>query len=844
MDLKVGQMVRAPFGGRELLGYVMRLGPLPAGGAGRKLKAVSEPAAPEPLFGEDFVRLAEFVSNYYLYPLGLCVKEILPGGLGPKLRSWAAPTPVGLLASESEVGSAAPALRILLAKGDERQPLSAFAGCRPALTKLVKSGLAELSYELDGRGGGFSFEWWLAPLPEGAAKFNGRLGPKERELWEMLKDAPPTPLSHFRHFLANPLAQARSLAAKGLAYMERRELFRDDPNRALQFAAKEIKALTPDQSRALEAICGAIDRRTSQGFLLFGVTGSGKTEVYLRAARRTLENGRGVLWLAPEIALTMGLEGRLRERFPGLTLSVLHSGLTPGQRHDHWIALRRGVSRVALGARSAVFAPMADVGLVVVDEEHDWAYKQDDGLRYNGRDLAAWRARDAGAALLLGSATPSLESYQRVKEGRLTLLRLETRPGGAVLPEVRLIDRREEARGGRGALSPPVREALEDAFGRGEQALMFINRRGLANLPLCLSCGEALKCPHCSLNLTLHSVESWEEEEREEEEERKEARNAEPCSERDGERTDASADGPAQDGEGAGRAGEKTDDKTAAPLRAGQELVCHGCGYRARPPEVCPKCRSRLVRYMGVGTESLLRQVEKDFGKKGLRLDADSARVKGGLKEVLEGFARREADFLVGTQMAAKGHDFPMLTMVGVVEADLGLNVADFRAAERTFQLLSQVSGRAGRADRPGLVCIQTRNPGHYALTSARDHDYETFFESEIAVRKELGYPPFARMALVRLAGPDERAVIELADAAAEMARRLIGDVPPDELELFGPAPAPLTKLRERYRHQMMVRSKTVLKRGRLLVAWLPELRRSLPKEIALTVDVDPYNLL
>jgi primosomal protein N' (replication factor Y) len=804
--LEVGHLVRVPFGGRELLGYVMRLGRLKSEESPRRLKVVSEVASSEPLFGPEFVRMAEFVACYYHYPLGMCVKEILPGGLGPKLRSWASLAVNAAIAAAGSVrkdDSVSEALRILIARAPERTPLSAFAKCRQGLTKLVREGLAALTYDFDERGSGFSFEWWLAPQPEGETMFKGRLGPKEKRLWEMLKEAPATPLSHFRHFLTTPLIQARTLAAKGLVSMERRELFRDDPERALRVETRNVESLTSEQSGAVEAVHAALDRREAKGFLLFGVTGSGKTEVYLRAASRALENGRGVMWLAPEIALTMGLEGRLRERFPDLAISVLHSGLTPGQRHDHWIALRRGTSRLALGARSAVFAPVADLGLVVVDEEHDWAYKQDDGLRYNGRDMAAWRARDAGATLILGSATPSLESFQGVKDGRLTLLRLESRPGGAVLPSVELVDRRGEDRGGRSALSPSIREALEVAFSQGEQALMFINRRGFSNLPLCLACGEALKCPHCSLNLTLH---------------------------------------------GAGRHEEDDDDggpePAAAPLEPERELVCHGCGYRARPPAFCPKCGSKLVRYLGVGTQSLLKQVESEFGKKGLRLDADSAKRKGGLKSVLEGFSRREADFLVGTQMAAKGHDFPFLTMVGVVEADLGLNVADFRAAERTFQLLSQVSGRAGRADRPGKVVIQTRNPNHYALTSARNHDYEAFFEAEIAVRRELGYPPFSRMALVRLAGLDEGEVIGLVEAAAAEARRLIGRKPPEEIEILGPAPAPLTKLRERYRHQIMIRSRTVLERSRLIAAWLPELRRALPKEVSLTVDVDPYNLM
>jgi primosomal protein N' (replication factor Y) len=273
-------------------------------------------------------------------------------------------------------------------------------------------------------------------------------------------------------------------------------------------------------------------------------------------------------------------------------------------------------------------------------------------------------------------------------------------------------------------------------------------------------------------------------------------------------------------------------------------LLCHSCGYRAHPPSLCPNCQSKLVRYLGVGTECLLREVEKSYGKKGLRLDTDSATLKGGLQVVLDGFARGDADFLVGTQMAAKGHDFSNLTLVGVIDADLGLNVADFRAAERTYQLLSQVSGRAGRRERPGQVYIQTRNPDHYSMICARDHDYESFFSNEIAIREEFGYPPFARMALIRIIGPTEESVAQEAEWAAEKGREIIGPVDPDALEIYGPAPCPQTKLREKYRYQMMLRSVTAQDRHRILRAWLPELRKHLPKDLTLSVDVDPYSLL
>ncbi|MDR1309657.1 MAG: primosomal protein N' [Deltaproteobacteria bacterium] len=801
VEVLVGQMVRVPFRGGELLGYVMRPGDAGQARERFRLKTISEVVVEEPLFGPELAALVEFVSGYYLYPPGLCVKEILPGGLAPRLKVSYGLTGDGLRLAAAGGQPGQESLDLLL--GAHPDPLSsqALSALRQEISRHVRGGLVEAVYGLDGRSGGFSYEWFLSAVPEAAGQAPPRLGARESELLELARGAPPTPLTHYRQIMTrDPLPQARSLARKGLLAMERRERFRDDPGRALSFPPPRIEELTPDQAVAVGAICGALEAGSGGGFLLFGVTGSGKTEVYLRAAETAIAQGRGVLWLAPEIALTMGLEGRLRERFPGLAFSVLHSALTSGQRHDHWVALRRGRSQLALGARSAVFAPIADLGLIIVDEEHDWAYKQDEGLRYNGRDLAAWRARESGSVLVLGSATPSLESYQRARQGHLGLLRLQGRPGRSVLPEVRIVDLRGEAKAHQ-PISGQVRVSLKETFGRGEQALMFINRRGLASLPMCLSCGTVLKCPHCSLALTLHS----------------------------------DIDRPGgEDGAGPG----------AARLDPDNLLVCHGCGYRARPPRKCAQCGSPLVRYLGAGTESLMAEIEKSFGKRGLRLDTDSSRRRGGLKDILESFARGGADFLVGTQMAAKGHDFSNLTLVGVVEADLGLNVPDFRAAERTFQLLSQVSGRAGRRERPGTVFIQTRNPGHYAMTSARDHDYEAFFESEIAIRRELGYPPFARMALVRLSGREGERVEGLAQWAADLAREHIAARPQSELELFGPAPCPMARLREKFRHQMMLRAAKAEDRHALLRAWLPEVRRRLPAGIAMTVDVDPYNLL
>ena len=797
--VETGQAVLVPLRSGTVVGYVMAVrpasDPLPP-----RLKPIIEIVSAEPLFGPGLSRLISFISRYYFYPPGLCAREILPGGLSPALDKILILDESAETASTPMIGAEAE----LLSRLRERRPQGLSLkdlqaeGFASAAKKLMAAGLAAASYRLASKGARPSCEWWLGPASQLPAD-PPRLGPKERELWELVRGGPPKPLAYYSSYIKDPLAKARGLAAKGLAELRQVEVFRDDPDRAIFSDKGPIPNPTAQQRAALAVLSEALDKPGHQGFLLFGVTGSGKTEVYLRTAEKALEQGREVLWLAPEIGLTMGLEGLLKNRFGESRVAVLHSGLTAGQRHDQWLRIRRGLAPVVLGARSAVFAPLENLGLVVVDEEHDWAYKQDDGLRYNGRDLARWRAAESEAVLVLGSATPSFESYQAALDGRLTLLKMSERPGVAVLPEIELVDQGAEPSRHRQAMSPVLRRRLGDTFARGEQALLFINRRGMANLPMCLKCGEMLKCPHCSRTLTLHGPE----------------------------------------GAGSGQMFE-----THAEINDRQVLICHACGYRAIPPETCPSCLSPLFRYFGVGTEKLLDLAEKNFDQaKGVRLDTDSVRRRGGFKKILESFAKGEFNLLVGTQMAAKGHDFPNLTLVGVVDADLGLNLPDFRAAERTFQLLSQVSGRAGRAEAPGTVLIQTMTPGHPVLRAVADHDYEAFFSSEINTRAELGYPPFGRLAMVRLSGPHEETLVRLAEEAGRSGRELLADFETG-LDLLGPVPSPVAKIKDRYRYQLLVQSTTVALRHRFLERWLPGLRSGLPREVRLVVDVDPYHLM
>jgi primosomal protein N' (replication factor Y) len=537
--------------------------------------------------------------------------------------------------------------------------------------------------------------------------------------------------------------------------------------------------LTAAQAAAADAVAAAVRSGEHASFLLHGITGSGKTEVFLTAADATLAAGRDVLVLVPEIALTHQVVARVRERFGG-AVAVLHSGLGPKERWTEWRRIAAREARVVVGARSAVFAPLGRLGLVVVDEEHDTAYKQEEGIRYQARDLAVVRARLAKAAVVLASATPSAESYQAAHDGRHRLLELATRPTAQPLPTVDVVDLRGRpvARDG-SLLSDELRAAFDETIARGEQALVFLNRRGFATYLQCPACGATADCPRCSVTLTWH--------------------------------------------------------------RARGTLACHHCQYHRRPPTRCEGCQGPPPEAFGIGTERIEAALRAAYPYLTVdRLDRDVAQRAGAQRRILKDWHAGDIDVLVGTQMVSKGHDVPGVTLVAVLLADHSLNVPDFRASERTLQLLVQVAGRAGRGDRPGRVLIQTLRPNHPSLAAAVTHDYRTFMAGELARRQALGYPPFARLVLVRLDGKVdadvERAATSLGERLRGHARQLgLGDD-----AVLGPAPPPIERVRGRYRWQLLLRHADV--RGlralaRAARAADAEMRK---RHVRLIVDVDP----
>jgi primosomal protein N' (replication factor Y) len=535
--------------------------------------------------------------------------------------------------------------------------------------------------------------------------------------------------------------------------------------------------------------------------LLFGVTGSGKTEVYLRAIAACLARGRGALVMVPEIALTPQLVARFRARF-GDDLAVLHSGLTDADRHAMWTSLRAGRVRVAIGARSALFAPVPDLGLILVDEEHDGSFKQEEGVRYHARDMALLRAHRAGAACVLGSATPSIESVALVRRGKLADLRLPDRAHReATLPEVTLIDLRTKGPGpsGNKLISLPLHRAIEKTLAAKEQVILFLNRRGFAPSVVCDECGTVETCLACSVALTYHRGRRH-------------------------------------------RAGGGDEAVPEDEVPRGGRLRCHYCDYAGPLPDRCSACGRPALALEGLGTERLEATIAGSFpSARVARLDRD---VTGGdgAEKILARMRAGEIDILVGTQMVTKGHDLPGVTLVGVVNADSALSLPDFRAAERGFQLLVQVAGRAGRRDLPGKVLIQTRTPEHPAIFFAAKHDVAGFLERELRDRAEVGYPPFARLALIRVDAAEEETAREVTAKLAAQAR-----TSPEGLarrvDVLGPSAAPIARLRGRYRFRVLLRAK---ERGplRAAVAVVIEAMKAIDRRVRVAVDVDPVAML
>ncbi len=775
--VRTGCRVFVPFGPRKLTGVVLAChNEAPQG----PLKEVLRLVDPEPVIREDMLALGRWISGYYCAPLGEVLRSMLP--LASEVRS-------GKVYSLTDAGRDAAAQLLLqddpqdpvmqVLRALEHRGLSApylkkkFPDAEKAIRALEKKGFIAAEATQDTRD----------PLRAASenlrihlkdAQPTGKLPKAERELIAFLALHPGTHnLAEVEKLVKNASAAARALARKGFVEAVREE------THISAIPSKGPHKLNDGQQAAYDAIRQAIAAREFQPILLHGVTGSGKTEVYLNAIDAALACGRSALLLVPEIALTPQMAGQFFGRW-GSRVAILHSAFSDAERTEQWRKIRSGGAAVVVGTRSGIFAPVQDLGLIVVDEEHDQSYKQEEIPRYNGRDVAIVRAQAAGACIVLGSATPSLESRYNAEKGKYLLLELKERIEARPMPRVDLIDMRQEFLETRkqNTFSRSLIEQLTLKLEAGEQTIVLLNRRGFSTFVACRSCGERVQCQNCALTLTYH--------------------------------------------------------------RRDRRLLCHYCNYAEKVPSVCPKCQSEHIYFLGIGSEKVEEELHRDFPAARIaRLDRDTVTGKQGFETILQNFREGNYDILVGTQMIAKGHDIPNVTLVGVVSADIGLGMPDFRAAERTFQLLTQVAGRAGRGALPGTVLVQTINPEHYAVRLAAAQDYQAFYEKELQFRKFMHYPPFSAMANLIVRHETQEDALRM---SAELERHM--GTGREQMRIMGPAEAPVPKLKSEYRYQFLVKSASRKLLNELLKSAQAFARKEKWNSTALVIDVDPLTLM
>lgn len=725
--IEVGSRVKVPFGPREVMGCVTAV---VEESPHTNLRPISKVVGRQSLVTPKVLDLARWMADYYCCPVETALRSVLPEAVRQQEDGW-------------------------------RQRL--YVRVHPRTGELPK------------------------------------LTQRQTEVWTLIEEWKEIPLQEVLRLTGATAETVRRLEDKGLVTIAPQVSERDPYAHDVILPSQPLVP-NPEQAAALQRITSVLDAPSPAGsnsrtavadmasstFLLHGVTGSGKTEIYLQAIAHVLAQGKGAIVLVPEISLTPQTVERFKARFCAGTLqtlvAVLHSHLSAGERHDEWHKIRQGRARIVIGARSAVFAPVDPLGLIIVDEEHEHSYKQEEAPRYHARDLAVLRGQREGAVVVLGSATPSMESYYNVKRGKYVLLELLTRVDNQKMPLVRVVDMRQEARKEKGTpiFSEILKEAMTRRLERKEQTILFLNRRGYSTSLQCPKCGYVAGCPNCSVALTYH--------------------------------------------------------------RQRQRLCCHICGHEAEAPTVCPEpeCRNPAIRYSGLGTEKVEDTLRRLFPHARIqRMDSDTLKRKEDYRRILGDFRVGKIDILVGTQMIAKGLHFPNVTLVGIIYADLSLHMPDFRSGERTFQLLTQVSGRAGRGDVEGEVVVQAFTPFHPAIQYARRHDFVGFYDQEIEFREQLSYPPLSRVALLTLKGRNEDKVKLSAD---HVRRELDNQLAAWKgLIVAGPAPAPLLRAETFYRHQIMLRTPLMSRLSRVLNTLSQTL--ALPEDITLTIDIDPVDM-
>ncbi|EFU41691.1 primosomal protein N [Paenibacillus vortex V453] len=814
--IEVGSRVGVPFGHRTLQGFVVSLHPRPEMDTA-KMKPIQEVLDVMPPLSPELIEVGEWMKERYACRHISALQSMLPTALKGKAERY-----ISLAHSDMDMDSTeeADGLFALLPESELEQQIIRFVGQKgevslQQLSRAFPDGAATIK-ALIGRGRLSEFQQIkdklqkktmkaieLAVSSEEASTALASFPAKAQRQKEVLQyilemeDFLPISQKDLLQTLGVTAGTVKALADKGLITLEDVEVFRD-PYRGRNFTPSTPLALTQEQQVVYRSIVNKLDEREHGVFLLHGVTGSGKTEIYLQTIQRCLEQERQAIVLVPEISLTPQMVERFKARF-GDRVAVMHSRLSDGERYDEWRKIREGRASVVVGARSAVFAPFDRLGLIIMDEEHETSYKQEETPKYHARDVAIHRASLTGAAVILGSATPSLESYHAAKSQAQDhfapqLLEMPSRALGNRLPEVQIVDMREELRdGNRSMFSRSLHAAITTRLERGEQTVLLLNRRGYSTFVMCRSCGYVAGCPECDISLTYHQKSN--------------------------------------------------------------NLRCHYCGYAAQAPEVCPDCGSEHIRYFGTGTQRVEEELAKLFpGIRVIRMDVDTTTEKGSHEKLLKQFRDKKGDVLLGTQMVAKGLDFPDVTLVGVITADSALNLPDFRAAEKTFQLLTQVAGRAGRHQLPGEVVIQSYTPEHYSIIHASSHDYLSFVKDELKHRKALHYPPYCRLILVTLSHEQLPLLVRMAEnfAAAiksESDRRgwfgSLDRFDASALDILGPVASPIPRLKNRYRFQCMIKWRGTMDAVSLVRLVAEKLQDSArDSKLQISIDVDPQMLM
>ncbi|WP_066175094.1 primosomal protein N' [Bacillus marinisedimentorum] len=773
--IRPGMRVAVPFGPRKLQGFVVGL---QEGSTVKRLKEIEEILDPEPVLTGELLDLGFWLSENTLSFAITAFQVMLPAAMKAKYEKEVA------LSDGVGQEDLHPSVRPLFEGKQSIRWKDADPQLYVELQKEITAKHLDVVYHVKDRAGKKT-DRYIKPAFTGAAldqlmkALNKQAVKQKKVLAYFSESEKPVLLKELLDAAGTTEAPVKALIEKGILIEEEVEAFRD-PYGEQEFTRTEALQLSDEQQRAFRSISREIERENHKVFLLHGITGSGKTEVYLQAIDEVLKQGKEAIVLVPEISLTPQMVERFKGRF-GSLVAVLHSGLSIGEKYDEWRKIQQGRVKVAVGARSAVFAPFENLGMIIIDEEHETSYKQEENPRYHARNVAIQRGMHHHCPVVLGSATPSLESYARASKGVYELLELENRHNDQMLPEVKIVDMREELRGGnRSMFSRELFGKLQDRIEKGEQSVLFLNRRGFSTFVMCRDCGYVIECPHCDISLTYHK-------------------------------------------------------------RHGS-MKCHYCGYETRLPRQCPECESEHIRFFGTGTQKVEEELNKVLPEaRVLRMDVDTTRRKGAHEKLLGTFGSGKADILLGTQMIAKGLDFPNVTLVGVLAADTMLHLPDFRAAEKTFQLLTQVSGRAGRHKLPGEVVVQTYTPEHYSVDLASRHDYGSFYNREMLMRKQHEYPPFYFLALISVSHPE---LVQAADTTDKITAYLKSRLSPKAVVL-GPVASAVPRIKDRYRYQCMIKYKNEPN----LASVLRELNKQYAKQmqngnLQISIDMNPYMLM